>query len=856
MDPTAMTAEMKALLDHAHWVQELARKLVRDPNVAEDLAQETLLAAIRDRGKEHRSMRAWLGTVLRNLVWERVRREDRRDAREMDSAREEAMASTGDLLERMTAHRTVVEALMTLPDHYREVLLRRYFEGESPAEIAASLSIPHSTVRTRLSRATAMLRENLNAHYGGDNRAWVAALAPLVRAPLRDLPAESGIPISVPLVAAAGISIVALAAIGYLAFGSRTSPAALEQALAPELSPAVAAVLEPRSDERPDDRRVPATQPVVSDASTRAARTSLAPDLGTQGGRVIDVTGTGVVGVLVRHERYSPGGTSKGQDGDPIAISLAEGAFELPGRSGWVVAEGGGIVTVFAGTPALDGARDALVVVTAPRNALAGRIVDVSGRAVEGARVAIELPPDLRLRLGVSLDASAPVPVEATTDAEGSFALDEAPRLAGAFVVVRADGFSTWRAPAPEHPDPDLRIVLETTAFEAGMLAGRVVLPDGSPAADARVSDGVRLAVADEGGLFHLEVGEDRPERLLALYPGQRPAVATPEIGEAGEPIWPDSIVLELGPPPLAIRGRLVDAAGRGVSRVRVWVDDPTLFWRPTREREGNLTTRIGLVPLESLPEPLTVEGVLAGAEAPWSYTTTEDDGSFTLEGLADRSYVLGFLDRRTLLHFRSDPIVAGTEELVIMWEPVETHEEVRGVVQSVLGAPLGGVSVSIVQNGFRLVDGADLVHGEQLMGGRRTTGPDGRFVLRDVPVDAGILVEGPGIVTAAFGGDAVLAEPLVLTVSLFARISVALGDPDLADRVRVLGPNREALSLHEVEGPRRRRHAEVALEGGRSGVLFAPLEAATLVLLKGDQAVRELPLSLVAGELNEISVR
>jgi len=55
------------------------------------------------------------------------------------------------------------EALDSLPDIYREVLTLHYLGGISGEQIARILSIPYATVRQRLSRARAQLREEILA---------------------------------------------------------------------------------------------------------------------------------------------------------------------------------------------------------------------------------------------------------------------------------------------------------------------------------------------------------------------------------------------------------------------------------------------------------------------------------------------------------------------------------------------------------------------------------------------------------------------------------------------------------------------------------------------------------------------
>ena len=59
------------VLRHADWIHKLAHDLTRDRDEADDVAQETLLRAVQHpppAGLNERRLRAWLRTVVRNLV--------------------------------------------------------------------------------------------------------------------------------------------------------------------------------------------------------------------------------------------------------------------------------------------------------------------------------------------------------------------------------------------------------------------------------------------------------------------------------------------------------------------------------------------------------------------------------------------------------------------------------------------------------------------------------------------------------------------------------------------------------------------------------------------------------------------
>ncbi len=94
MEARSTGRELSELLEHQAWVRGLAMRLVGDPELADDLAQETCVVALQQTPGGIQTMRGWLSTVLRNLVRERARSEGARSWREAESARPEATSST------------------------------------------------------------------------------------------------------------------------------------------------------------------------------------------------------------------------------------------------------------------------------------------------------------------------------------------------------------------------------------------------------------------------------------------------------------------------------------------------------------------------------------------------------------------------------------------------------------------------------------------------------------------------------------------------------------------------------------------------------------------------------------------
>src|SRR5689334_7489583 len=101
---------VETLIAHREWVRAVARAVVRDPNAADDVEQETWLAALRSPPRTAASIRGWLGAVTRSRARRIGRTDARRDARESASARGEATPSAAELAEIADTHRRVVQA--------------------------------------------------------------------------------------------------------------------------------------------------------------------------------------------------------------------------------------------------------------------------------------------------------------------------------------------------------------------------------------------------------------------------------------------------------------------------------------------------------------------------------------------------------------------------------------------------------------------------------------------------------------------------------------------------------------------------------------------------------------------------
>ncbi len=262
---------VETLLAHREWVRCVALAVVRDPNAADDVEQETWLAALSSPPRHEESLRGWFGAVARSRARRIGRGESRREARESVVAREEATQSAAELAEIADTHRRVVQAVVEMAEPYRQTILLRYFEGLSVEDVAARTGVPLDTARSRISRGLAQLRERLARELGRDERPWHLALVPLIGG-TRESAAGAGIG-----TAAAGGAIVAtktawalgavVVAVGLGALVAAKWPAAANEAAGVAIAPAAAPV------------PVPAPAPVASsDDDAKAKPPAPKPD--------------------------------------------------------------------------------------------------------------------------------------------------------------------------------------------------------------------------------------------------------------------------------------------------------------------------------------------------------------------------------------------------------------------------------------------------------------------------------------------------------------------------------------------------------------------------------------------------
>jgi len=172
--------DLETLLQHRGFVRALARSLVRDDARADDVVQETWIAAMKNPPRDPGMPRAWLASVVRKLAWTHARGERRRTEREHKRLMPLPVPAPPELLDQRGWNRRVAAAVMELDEPYRTTLLLRYYEELTSNEIARMQGVPAPTVRTRIRRGLQQLRERFDAEVAGGRERWAMALTPLL----------------------------------------------------------------------------------------------------------------------------------------------------------------------------------------------------------------------------------------------------------------------------------------------------------------------------------------------------------------------------------------------------------------------------------------------------------------------------------------------------------------------------------------------------------------------------------------------------------------------------------------------------------------------------------------------------
>lgn len=843
-------ARVDELLQHEDWLRRFVTRLVQDPGAAADVAQETMLVALR-QGPRPGRMRGFLAGVASRLVrmdWRAQSRRRRHEAR-VGERSAKAVPSTSEMLDRLETRQLVSRAVAELPEPDRTTVLLRYVEGLSPTEIAHRLHVAPGTIRQRCHRGLQRVRDRLQHELGSDWRSHaglLALLGPRLPAPIvRPRPPLE--PVGLLLgtlmnqarwIVVAGLVIGAGIAISAMIGSDTVTPNdPVEQDVAADGAPAVA------------DR--PANGPVDAAAELRREGVASPPDGPAAAGSVVARVeafwrdGSPAAGIAIGlvegpvESSTRPVAAPQGAV-TPLGTTDRAGAIEctLPAVAGRLVA----VAPEYAlsHTSGVDGGRSPrrpLRVVVGRTRAVRGIVVDPQLRPLSGVEIGVEIGP--LLEFPKPLEDSIQVRGERTVTNElGVF--EVAALAAGARLRFELAGYRPRILPVDAALPSE--VVLQPLGTGVRLITGVVTDQRLSPVVGARVEllHGPSTK-SDAYGAFELDVSRAQlngSSRLYAAFPGYRPVVVEDVADRLAEP-GGGRIELMLGLPAVTLKGRLLEADGSPAPAGLVlypW-DRPAVGWAQTHDE----------LAVDPAREPLK----LAGPELR-SFGRTNERGEFEIPGLErDADYQLRVFDRSRFFGWTSPTIRVGDQPVELRLPAARFRERLEGVVVDRSGQGIAGVKVGLSVEVMRS-DGSTNWMGDSLA----KTDSKGRFVVEGVPrTGLRLTVSGRDIVGT--GIDVPPEHPakgVRMQVARRCYLRVIAAEGSELDAFSVLDDEGKRLSLTIKRSGVSTSTTRTSLQAGRSIVLAVAETGTTAVFFGPDgKEASRLPVRLVPGEVVEV---
>ncbi len=838
------------LLGHVDWVRALARRLVGDDSLAEDIAQETWLAASQAKPAGVSNVKAWLAGIARNRARMAGRSRSRRQRREALAARPEALESTAELAERASLQKDLLGRVLELEEPLRAVVLLRYFDELAPPAIAERLGLPLKTVHSRMARALGQLRVRLDGEYG-DRGTWALAFVPLMRAPagattalsLTLIPLAAGALMNTKALVAASVAAVLIC--GYGLYGLLNSDGVGEAARPADEGARLERGVQPVAAE---DSVSPLTEraEVAVEAALSAVDSAevVAPPSAavTVSGRVLSHEGRPVAGVDL---------VLRGQPDEVLATSDSGGVFEIELAGGeraagmrdtrgqFLLVQDPDWVTLRGSSPGATSAGQEELVIVAPSMVLRASVVDADGSPIEGAALSLNTFSGGMHAFPYRFEQTTGIEASGVSDESGRLEIERFPGCSGLMVSLDAEGYdSHWGIRLDKLPQPYVFELIRVEDAEGDSVQGIVLDPRGFPVADAKVVCGNDETRSDSDGLFRLNLRQLREGvPLCAVAEGHQPALIA-DLAGWWEARGRGPIELMLGPEPVALSGRLVNEAG-----------EPQVGWEVHMLDETALSTgRIPVVTAEGLTRGLAHGSTLLGRLGLQDKLHTDGEGRFAIEGLYPREYRVRVVDGDTLT--RADTVLmAGNGE-----QQIEVGLEQRG--------PVAGTVVD--RNGNRL-QGVELVMGQwtfetdfgsmSMSGAKAVTDAEGRFELGMAPMQGGFV--GYSGEEVMFGrvrlDDVGDIGRLELVVPIRRHFKIELADAERANSFQLLDEDLNAVQVNMIQVNGMSASNRGNLVEGRSQPLSVADSAIWIVLEKDGEEVERERLVFSSEELTTV---
>ncbi len=169
----------RLILNYERQVYNAAYRIMGDTASAADATQEAFISAFRAlRRFRGGSFRAWLLRIVTNACYDELRRRKRRPASSLEELVENAGVPEPDgsaaifskpdvpevAAERAELARAIQDCLNRLPDDFRVVVVLADVQGYDYREVAETIGKPLGTVKSRLARARARMRDCLQRY--------------------------------------------------------------------------------------------------------------------------------------------------------------------------------------------------------------------------------------------------------------------------------------------------------------------------------------------------------------------------------------------------------------------------------------------------------------------------------------------------------------------------------------------------------------------------------------------------------------------------------------------------------------------------------------------------------------------